>query len=199
MKSNNERKKNLYYTSLLATPTNALLVLDPEGKLYYASLGQNIVNLQNLLVKDFQGQKHVQLKPLSTVADKTKAETTIGKFRQLLVDPKVPQDIPIEIIFGTRLQRQIWQELMNIPIGEVKTYSQIAGKLNLSGKHARAIGAGCGANRIAIVIPCHRAIGANKKLTGYRYGKDTKTYLLKHELEEKFSEIAVEGEKGLWL
>ncbi|KAG5418470.1 MGT1 [Candida metapsilosis] len=182
-------KMNLYYTCITAAPFNALIVLDPEGKLYYASLGENITNLKDILVKDFQHQKRVQLKPLSTLSNKSNTSITVDKFMQLLINPTVPQDIPVEIIFGTRLQRKVWQELMTIPVGEVSTYGEIATRLNLSGKHARVVGAGCGANRIAIVIPCHRAIGADKKLTGYRYGKDTKAHLLKQELGEKYSQI----------
>ncbi|KAI5959198.1 MGT1 [Candida margitis] len=193
MKTNNRQMKNLYYTAVYATPVNALLVLDTEGRLYYASLGQNITDLQNLLVKDFRSQSHVQLKPLSTLTDKIKAENTIAKFKQLIEDPKEPQDIPIEILFGTRLQRRVWQELIDIPVGQVKTYGQIAERLDLSEKFARAVGAGCGANRIAIVIPCHRVVGADRKLTGYRYGTETKAYLLKHELGNKFSEMVLQG------
>ena len=197
MKVSNSPRKHLYYTSVFATPVNALLVVDPEGKLYYASLGQNITNLQNLLVKDFQHQKHVQLKPLSTIHDKCKATETVERFKQLIEDPRKPQEFTIEIIFGTRLQRRIWQELMKMPIGEVKTYTQIADGLNLLGKYARVIGAGCSSNRIAIVVPCHRAVGSDKQLTGYRYGKDTKAYLLKHELGDKLLEIGLASDGAL--
>ncbi|KAI5957684.1 MGT1 [Candida theae] len=196
MKTDTRRNIHLYYTYISSTPYDAMIVLDREGKLYYASLGQNITNLQNLLVEDFSRQKHVHLKPLSTLPDKTMTSITADKFEQLLLNPKIPQDIPIEMIFGTRLQRKIWQELMDIPVGEVRTYGQIADNLNLSKKHARVVGAGCGANRIAIVIPCHRAIGTDKKLTGYRYGKDAKAYLLEHELEKKFSRMVLDGGKN---
>ena len=86
---------------------------------------------------------------------------------------------------------------MKIPIGEVKTYTQIADGLNLLGKYARVIGAGCSSNRIAIVVPCHRVVGSDKQLTGYRYGKDTKAYLLKHELGDKLLEIGLASDGAL--
>lgn len=82
---------------------------------------------------------------------------------------------------GTEFQRAVWGQLMAIPFGETRTYRQIATALGQSSA-TRAVGAANGANPIAIVIPCHRVIGSDGKLTGYAGGLDMKSRLL--ELEQ---------------
>ncbi|MDF2673839.1 MAG: methylated-DNA--[protein]-cysteine S-methyltransferase [Clostridiales bacterium] len=81
---------------------------------------------------------------------------------------------------GTEFQRKVWMELMNIPSGEVLTYRDIANKLGNSNA-VRAVGNANGKNPISIVVPCHRVIGSNGKLTGYAGGLERKAWLLKHE------------------
>lgn len=83
---------------------------------------------------------------------------------------------------GTDFQKEVWKELINIPIGKKWTYGQLAKTLNRP-KASRAVGAACGKNKIAIIIPCHRVIGSNKKLTGYASGLDKKRWLLAHEMK----------------
>lgn len=81
---------------------------------------------------------------------------------------------------GTEFQRKVWMELMNIPCGETLTYRDIAYKLG-NIKAVRAVGNANGKNPISIVVPCHRVIGSNGKLTGYAGGLERKEWLLKHE------------------
>lgn len=81
---------------------------------------------------------------------------------------------------GTEFQKKVWLELMNIPCGETLTYRDIANKLNNSNA-VRAVGNANGKNPISIVVPCHRVIGTNGKLTGYAGGLERKAWLLKHE------------------
>ncbi len=88
-------------------------------------------------------------------------------------------DIKLTMI-GTEFQRRVWMELMNIPCGETFTYRDIAYKLGNS-KSVRAVGNANGKNPISIVVPCHRVIGSNGKLTGYAGGLERKAWLLKHE------------------
>lgn len=89
---------------------------------------------------------------------------------------------------GTLFQQQVWKELQNIPIGEKRTYLDIANKLgdkNLT----RAVGAANGKNPIAIIIPCHRVIGENGKLTGYAGGLWRKEWLLDFESKKEQGEL----------
>ena len=78
---------------------------------------------------------------------------------------------------GTAFQKDVWQELQKIPFGKSCSYGDIASKLN-NPKAVRAVGAANGKNPIAVIVPCHRVIGANKKLTGYAGGLPLKQKLL---------------------
>ncbi len=82
---------------------------------------------------------------------------------------------------GTAFQRRIWSQLERIPYGVTSSYGEIAGRLGLPMGASRAVGTANGANPIAIVVPCHRVIGAKGKLIGYAGGLERKKYLLNHE------------------
>jgi len=90
--------------------------------------------------------------------------------------------VPI-ILDGTDFQRKVWAQLENIPYGKTVSYSDIAVSLNNSNA-ARVVGSAIAKNKIAIIIPCHRVIGKNKKLTGYAWGISRKEWLIKHEAAE---------------
>lgn len=82
--------------------------------------------------------------------------------------------------FGTKFQQAVWQELINIPYGKTLTYNAIAQNIGMP-KAARAVGMACNRNPINILIPCHRVVGSNGKLTGYRGGLERKNWLLNME------------------
>ena len=86
---------------------------------------------------------------------------------------------------GTPFQTAVWQILCNIPCGETRTYGSIAREMAvLLGKEkmsAQAVGQAVGKNPISIIIPCHRVVGTNGKLTGYAGGLEKKAWLLRHE------------------
>ncbi|RXA17107.1 methylated-DNA--[protein]-cysteine S-methyltransferase [Methanosarcina sp. MSH10X1] len=81
---------------------------------------------------------------------------------------------------GTAFQKSVWGALCKIPYGETRTYKEIAVSLGKSRAY-RAVGLANNRNPMAIIIPCHRVIGSNGKLTGYASGLDIKEYLLKLE------------------
>ncbi len=91
---------------------------------------------------------------------------------------------------GTGFQRQVWKNLCEIPFGETRTYHQQSQQLGNT-LAIRAVAAANGRNPIAILIPCHRVIGANGNLTGYAGGLHRKKWLLDH--ERKYSGYAVQG------
>jgi methylated-DNA-[protein]-cysteine S-methyltransferase len=78
---------------------------------------------------------------------------------------------------GTHFQKQVWEALLAIPFGETRSYGQIANQLG-NPKATRAVGAANGQNPIPIIVPCHRVIGANGKLTGFGGGLEIKDQLL---------------------
>ncbi len=79
---------------------------------------------------------------------------------------------------GTPFRQRVWSELRQIPFGQTASYGQIAQRLGLPPGAARAVGLANGANPIAIVVPCHRVIGADGTLTGYAGGLERKRFLL---------------------
>ena len=81
---------------------------------------------------------------------------------------------------GTAFELKVWAALSEIPFGETRSYGQQAKAIGAPSA-SRAVGAANGRNRIAIVIPCHRVIGANGSLTGYGGGMPRKKWLLEHE------------------
>lgn len=78
---------------------------------------------------------------------------------------------------GTRFQQSVWSALLDIPYGETRSYGQLAAAIGRPSA-IRAVGAANGRNPIAIVVPCHRVIGANGSLTGFGGGLDRKKLLL---------------------
>jgi AraC family transcriptional regulator of adaptative response/methylated-DNA-[protein]-cysteine methyltransferase len=89
--------------------------------------------------------------------------------------PSLPVDVR-----GTAFQQRVWDMLRRIPAGQTWTYGQLAEAIGAP-KAVRAVGAACGANALAVVVPCHRVVGSDRKLTGYRWGVDKKRALLKRE------------------
>ena len=83
-------------------------------------------------------------------------------------------------VSGTSFQLSVWRELLAIPEGATRSYGEIAERIGRPSA-ARAVGHANGANPVAILIPCHRAIGADGKLTGYRWGLEIKRKLLAFE------------------
>lgn len=85
---------------------------------------------------------------------------------------------------GTDFQKLVWNALLEIPFGETRTYQEIAVQIGRP-KALRAVGGACNRNPIGIIVPCHRVIGKNGKLTGYAGGLWYKELLLKHENDGK--------------
>ena len=82
---------------------------------------------------------------------------------------------------GTDFQRRVWAEVRRIPAGETRTYGEIGVALGAPAGVARAVGRANATNPVALVIPCHRVVGAGKALCGYAYGLERKRWLLEHE------------------
>ncbi len=90
-------------------------------------------------------------------------------------DPKVTIDMG-----GTEFQQKVWRALLEIPPGTTSTYAEIATRIGTPNA-VRAVGTACGANLIAVVIPCHRVVSSSGRLSGYRWGIERKQTLLERE------------------
>lgn len=111
-------------------------------------------------------------------ADPTLAET-VRTIIQALGSASGSTALPIDLR-GTAFQLRVWKALQEIPAGQTKTYSQLAADLG-NPASTRAVARACATNRVSVLVPCHRIVGASGSLTGYRWGIERKRELLKKE------------------
>lgn len=104
----------------------------------------------------------------------------VEQLKQYFAGERSSFDVPICLTDGTPFQQQIWQQLTEIPHGSTVTYMHLAKSCDRP-KAVRAVGAAVGRNPLSIVVPCHRVIGTNGKLTGFAGGVQRKQWLLDHE------------------
>lgn len=95
--------------------------------------------------------------------------------------PSVGLNLPLDVQ-GTAFQERVWQALTQIPPGETVNYTEIAERIGMP-KAVRAVAGACGANKIAVAIPCHRVVRRDGGIAGYRWGVDRKRELLRRELK----------------
>ncbi|MGO4685808.1 methylated-DNA--[protein]-cysteine S-methyltransferase [Hyphomicrobium sp. 2TAF46] len=115
------------------------------------------------------GELHEELThPILRKAEKQLGEYFCGDRKEF----SVPLDLK-----GTEFQTKVWSTLLTIPFGETRSYGEIARQIGVA-NGSRAVGAANGRNPVSIIVPCHRAIGANGSLTGFAGGLETKRFLL---------------------
>lgn len=144
------------------------------GDMILASDGENLIGLW------FVGQKY----ECDLVDDYIEKDLALfnktKKWLDVYFNGEEPDfSLPLTM-YGTEFQKQVWNILLNIPYGRTITYGDIAKKIDKK-MSAQAVGNAVGHNHISIIIPCHRVVGSNGKLTGYAGGIDKKEYLLKLE------------------
>ena len=106
-------------------------------------------------------------------------EAWVAAVVALVDQPASGIDVPLDVR-GTVFQRQVWAALREIPAGSTVTYAQLASAIGRP-TATRAVAQACGSNPTAVVVPCHRVIGADGSLTGYRWGVARKRALLERE------------------
>ena len=95
--------------------------------------------------------------------------------------PAVGLDLPLDVR-GTAFQQRVWQALREIPPGTTASYAEIAARIGAP-KSVRAVAQACGANHLAVAIPCHRIVRQDGDLSGYRWGVQRKRALLEREAQ----------------
>lgn len=83
---------------------------------------------------------------------------------------------------GTPFQLEVWEALMDVPCGSVITYSGLASRIGRP-RAVRAVASACAANRVGVIVPCHRVVRADGSLGGYRWGEDLKRQIIAAELQ----------------
>lgn len=126
---------------------------------------------------------HAELHDVNNISRHALLDLAEELLRKYMAGQRVDFSAMLEHLsdYGTRFQQQVWQSLTKIPYGQTCSYSDIAASIH-NPKAVRAVGAANGKNPMAIVVPCHRVIGANGTLTGYAGGLTKKHWLL--ELEQ---------------
>jgi methylated-DNA-[protein]-cysteine S-methyltransferase len=153
----------MYYTTL-TVPNDTLYIAATDNGLCY--VGNDAAELLDA------AKKRAMSLTQSDAAMATYTQAFDAYFNGTLKTFRVPLDI-----VGTDLQREVWQMLETIPYGDVWTYQDVANKIGRP-TSVRAVANAIGRNPVLIVIPCHRVIGKNGKLTGFRSGLAMKKTLL---------------------
>lgn len=142
----------------------------PSGNVLVAKIEAGLTRI------DFQeGPKPVAVEPMWQRDDEALSEAIV-QLRAYFYEGLTQFDLPLAPI-GTDFQKQVWKVLESIPFGETMTYQQVAERIGRP-TASRAVGAANGRNPLPIVVPCHRVIGSNGRLTGYAGGLEIKEALL---------------------
>ena len=119
------------------------------------------------------------VRPAAAREDAQALAAPVRELREYFAGEREAFDLPLAP-GGTPFQRAVWTALLTIPYGQTASYGEIARRIGAPAA-SRAVGLANGRNPIAVVIPCHRVIGASGALTGYGGGLDRKRWLLAHE------------------
>jgi AraC family transcriptional regulator, regulatory protein of adaptative response / methylated-DNA-[protein]-cysteine methyltransferase len=119
------------------------------------------------------------------VSDDAALANTVHSVLNFLEEPKQALDLPLDLR-GTAFQQRVWRTLCQIPPGETRSYAEVA-QLVGNRRAVRAVARSCASNPVALAVPCHRVIGSDGKLTGYRWGVPRKRALLAKEAAARHS------------
>jgi AraC family transcriptional regulator of adaptative response/methylated-DNA-[protein]-cysteine methyltransferase len=152
-----------------ATPLGTALVAATAKGVCAVKLGRDAGELERLLGEEF---------PAAEIGRDPLAELRAHVLAFIAGEASLAR-VPLDIR-GTVFQRRVWDELRRIPRGETRTYGEIARAIGAPAA-VRAVGSACGANPVALVVPCHRAVRTDGGLGGYAWGLERKRRLLEME------------------
>jgi methylated-DNA-[protein]-cysteine S-methyltransferase len=151
-------------TSTIESPIGSLTLVARDGLLTNVSMHE---------------QRHVAPPPDDAVTDDAWFKDVAQQLDAYFSGELSTFDLDMDLI-GTPFQRSVWAQLCEIPYGETISYGALAQRVG-NPNASRAVGLANGRNPIAVIVPCHRVIGADGSLTGYGGGLERKTWLLEHE------------------
>ena len=154
----------------IESPVGVLTVAERAGRVCLLHFGPDGPAVHEMFDRWYPGEPRVR-QPVPGVA------AVMGRYFNGEVG--VLDAIPVELN-GTPFQKNVWQALRRIPAGTTISYAELAKRIG-DPAAVRAVGTANGANPVAVIVPCHRVIGSNGRLTGYGGGLDRKQWLLEHE------------------
>lgn len=169
-------EETIYYGKLEHNGWSFYLAATDKGLCYVGSQNKDFDEVENWAAKKRQDAMLVH--------DEEKVRRYKEQLISYLDGERTAFDVPIDLK-GTAFQETVWKELQNIPYGKTVSYMDIAEKIEKP-KAVRAVGAAIGANPVMILVPCHRVIAKDGKLTGFRGGIPMKEGLLALERKESF-------------
>lgn len=149
----------------------ALLVAQSQRGICAILLGDD----PDLLVRDFQDQ----FPKAQLIGGDADFERLVAQVVGFIEAPSLGLNLPLDVR-GTAFQERVWQALREVPPGTTVSYAEIAQRIGAP-KAVRAVAQACGANHIAVAIPCHRVVRRDGDISGYRWGVDRKRELLRRE------------------
>jgi AraC family transcriptional regulator of adaptative response/methylated-DNA-[protein]-cysteine methyltransferase len=156
------------------------IVASPYGRVLVAATDRGVCAV---MLGDQDSALERDLKAQFTQATRTRVDEgdawlaqLVARVAEQLQRPRAVEDIPLDLS-GTAFQWRVWQALATIPAGETRTYQQLARTVGKP-RAVRAVASACAANRVAVVVPCHRVIRSDGSLGGYRWGVPRKAALL---------------------
>lgn len=154
------------------SPIGRIMVAATERGLCFVQIGRSDEALLSLLRQEF---------PLAEIEQKASAALAplMAAARAIAEVKPLPPDLPVDIR-GTAFQWRVWRALTRIPRGETRSYAQLAQAIGRPSA-IRAVARACATNPLSLVVPCHRIVGSDGSLTGYRWGVSVKKTLLEKE------------------
>jgi methylated-DNA-[protein]-cysteine S-methyltransferase len=160
----------MVFIDAIDSPVGTLTVAERAGRVCLLHFGPDGPAIDKMFDRWYPGESRVR-QPIVGIRDLLS--------RYFAGDVGVLDTIPVELN-GTPFQKTVWQALRRIPGGTTISYAELAKRIG-EPSAVRAVGTANGANPVAVIVPCHRVIGSNGKLTGYGGGLDRKQWLLEHE------------------
>jgi methylated-DNA-[protein]-cysteine S-methyltransferase len=169
-------KPTLYWTRLVYDNWKLYMAATSKGLCFVGSQEKPFEELEGWVNKHYPGSPLVQ--------DNVVMQPYVAEFKEFFQGVRNSFTISHELK-GTDFQTEVWNVLCKIPYGETWTYSDIADAIQRPSA-VRAVGTAIGANPVLLTVPCHRVIGKNGKLTGFRGGLEMKEQLLRIEKENGY-------------
>lgn len=158
--------------ALSDTPLGLLMIAATDRGLCFVQFGDSAEALRERLAREYPG---AQIRPMEPAAQPQFLEW-MRALAHYLQGARPRLDLPLDLA-GTAFQMKVWVYLQRIPYGELRSYAQVAAAIGRP-EAVRAVGSACAANRVGILVPCHRVLRGDGGLGGYRWGVERKRALI---------------------
>jgi methylated-DNA-[protein]-cysteine S-methyltransferase len=160
----------MVFVDAIDSPVGRLTIAERAGRVCLLHFGADGPDVDRMFDRWYPGEPRTR-QPISGIRDRLA--------RYFTGEVAVLDTISVELN-GTPFQKNVWDALRRIPGGTTISYMELARRIGAPSA-IRAVGTANGANPVVVIVPCHRVIGSNGKLTGYGGGLDRKQWLLEHE------------------